>query len=66
MIFDILKELGYDLGTTLQNYYQYINTWNLWWGGYVPNFHKYQVTDINNELMQVERHKMKMAKKCFK
>lgn len=63
MIFDILKELGYDLGTTLQNYYQYINTWNLWWGGYVPNFHKYQVTDINKELMQVERHKMKMAKK---
>ncbi len=63
MIFEILKELGYDLGVTLQNYYKYIDTWKLWWEGYVPKFHKYQVTNINKELMTVERRKLRMAKK---
>lgn len=63
MIFEILKELGYDLSVTLQNYYNHIDLWKLWWNGFVPKFHKYQVTDINKELMELERRKMRMAKK---
>lgn len=62
-VYEILQKLGYTIPQDLIDYYKKIEYWNDWWKGYVSKFHKYQVADINKELMEVKRHSLKMAKK---
>lgn len=62
-VFEVLKNEGYECSSALQRYYEEIDQWRYWWEGYLPSFHKYKVSNIRKELIEVERHKLKMAKK---
>jgi A118 family predicted phage portal protein len=62
-VFEVLKKEGYECSTDLQNYYKEIDQWRYWWQGYLPEFHKYLTSNVRNELTEVERQKLKMAKK---
>lgn len=62
-VFEVLKSEGYECSSTLQDYYSEIDSWRLWWQGYVPKFHKYKATDINKNLIEMKRNSLKMAKK---
>lgn len=62
-VYDALKDLGYEIPEELQGYYNQIERWKQWWEGYVPDFHRYKVTNIENEWMIVERKSLRMAKK---
>lgn len=63
ILFTILKDLGYPVSQEVQNYYNKIQLWNDWWKGYVPDFHKYKITDEAGNCRNVKRKQMRMAKK---
>ena len=63
MIFKILKDLGYNVDQSTQNYYTNIKYWRQWWEGYVPEFHNYQATQLNRTLKKTKRKLLHMAKK---
>lgn len=62
-VYEVLKDLGYEIPDELQRYYENIEYWKQWWQGYVPKFHKYKVTNIEKELITMKRKSLKMAKK---
>lgn len=62
-VYEILKGLGYPIPNELQQYYNEIELWKKWWQGFDPKFHKYQIVNIDKELMEVDRHSLRMGKK---
>lgn len=62
-IFKILKNLGFEINSDLENYYKYIKLWRYYWKGYDPKFHEYQTTNVRKEPLKIRRKSIKMAKK---
>ena len=62
ILFQILKDLGYPVSQVIQDYYNDIELWQEWWQGYVPEFHKYWITDKDFNRAQLKRKQLRMAK----
>lgn len=61
LLFTILKDLGYPVSTDIQKYYSDIQLWEDWWRGYVPDFHKYWISNGQTG-SEITRKQMRMAK----
>jgi len=61
LLFTILKDLGYPVSQDIQKYYSDIQLWEDWWRGYVPDFHKYWISDGQSS-SEITRKQMRMAK----
>ena len=61
LLFTILKDLGRPVSQDIQKYYGDIQLWEEWWRGYVPDFHKYWISDGQSS-SELVRKQMRMAK----
>lgn len=61
LLFTILKDIGYPVSTDIQKYYSDIQLWEDWWRGYVPDFHKYWISNGQTG-SEITRKQMRMAK----
>ena len=63
MIFDALKELGFEIDAETKKYYQQIQLWDELWRGYSKKYHDYNVTLVDRTVSKRSRKTLCMAKK---